>query len=67
MPINLADAFRGVCRVGRLSRWVDAEHIMSDEADTVGIEKWDGKFELWKWGAVYIKDFTMFYKDNYVS
>ena len=32
-----------MCRVGRLSRWVDVEDIMGDGADKVGIEKWDGK------------------------
>ena len=32
-----------MCRVGRLSRWVDEEDIMSDGADKVGIKKWDGK------------------------
>ena len=35
--------FRGACGIGRLIRWVVIEDIMSNEADTVGIEMWDGK------------------------
>ena len=30
--------FRGACRIGRLIRWFVIEDIMSNEADTVGIE-----------------------------
>ena len=35
--------FRGACGIGRLIRWFVIEDIMSNEADTVGIEMWDGK------------------------